>query len=766
MVKGVIGIIFVGLILIGMLIGLLRGLKRSLLRAGGVIISAIMAFFLAPAFTNSFLNMDLSRYHIDMGDVAVTTVNDTIINALKSIPEVSDIISSSPTAESLILRIPAAIANLFLFLGLFIVLSLLFWIIYLIIAPFIIKKQDKNGDPANKHRLSGCAIGVVQAVVVFAVLFLPIAGTMNICNKEIKYINDYKNSTATVASASYDTKKAYADIYEEASTEETGSGATDAGESGKASEANNINVQEYVDQFNQAWPLKILNVFGYRTISSKSVEYLTTIKINGKQKVKLVDEADNLVKVYVRLERLKGININNLTNADLDIINDAIDCLFESKFIPDVLNELVVAVAKNWASADSEGTILSLTKPKVEGELGGALDAIITELTKSTPTTLKADLKALVKTVKVLNNSGLMKAISSGADNDAVIDALIADTNAIDLVGAMTEGVTLKNALPKVIESGLRFCYPLLNITEEESKTFIISTPASEVNWETEKVYLGNVFSNFGKVYKSLQKEGEIEDKIDYEALGVALNNIRASQLLNCPIEGDTTLGKELTILLVKKNLGKDDAAIAKLENSIRSTYDTIDFESALKTVSATIKVAKQLQDSMTDLNADDLMDVLDGMDTSKATDMIKNIASKDNLSQLGVDEPTADAISKMVNSVSDYTKSDDKATLPTTEQEKADAAEAVKTLYSTIKNENTGSHKFYNSKEEMKAFIDSIQKSNYVYKMTINNGVNLGFKVDSGKTNLDDTEYTWLTELIASEGYNAEDMTKLFGTK
>lgn len=761
MVKGIIGIIFVGLILIGMLIGLVRGLKRSLLRASGVIISAIMAFFLAPAFTNSFLNMDLSRYHIDMGDVAVTTVNDTIMNAIKSIPEVSDIISSSPTAENLLLKVPAAIVNLFLFLGLFIVLSLLFWIIYLIVAPFIVKKQDKNGDPANKHRLSGCAIGVVQAVIVFAVLFLPIAGTMNICNKEIKYINDYRNSTATVASASYDIKKAHADIYEEVSTEETGSGAADAGESGEVS---NIDVQGYVDQFNQAWPLKILNVFGYRSISSKSVEYLTTVKVNGKQKVKLVDEADNIVKVYVRLERLKGIDINNLTNADLDVINDAIDCLFESKFIPDVLNELVVTVAKSWASADSEGTTILLAKPNVEGELGGALDAVITELTKSTPTTLKADLKALVKTVKVLNNSGLMDAISGGAGNDAVIDALIADTNAIDLVGAMTEGVTLKNALPKVIESGLKFCYPLLNITAEESKTFVISTPASQVNWETEKVCLGNVFSSFGKVYKSLQKEGEIEDKIDYEALGVALNSIRASQLLNCSIEGDTTLGKELTVLLVRKNLGKDDTAIAKLENSIRSTYDTIDFESALKTVSATIKVAKQLQDSLSDLNANDLMDVLDGMDTSKATDMIKNIASKDNLSQLGVDEPTADAISKVVNSVSDYTKSDDKAALPTTEQEKTDAVEAVKTLYSTIKNENTGSHKFYNSKAEMKSFIDNIQKSNYVYKMTINNGVNLGFKVDSGKTNLDDTEYTWLTELIASEGYNAEDMIKLFG--
>lgn len=763
MIKGVIGIIFVGLILIGMLIGLLRGLKRSLLRAGGVIISAVMAFFLAPAFTNSFLNMDLSRYNIDMGDVAVTTVNDTIINALKSVPEVSDIISSSPTAENLLLKIPAAIANLFLFLGLFIVLSLLFWIVYLIIAPFIVKKQDKNGDPANKHRLSGCAIGVVQAVAVFAILFLPFAGVVNICNKEIKYINDYRNSAAVVASASYDTKKAHADIYEEVSTEETGSGETDTGESGAAS---NVNVQEYVDQFNQAWPLKILNVLGYRTISSKSVEYLTTIKVSGKQKVKLVDEADNIVKVYVRLERLKGVDFNNLTDADLDIINDAIDCLFESKFIPDVLNEMIVSIAKNWTSASSEGSILSLTKPNVEGELGGALDAIITELTKSTPATLKTDLKALVKTVKVLNNSGLMDAINGEAGDDAVVDALIAGTNAIDLVGAMTEGVTLKNALPKVIESGLKFCYPLLNITPEESKTFVISTPASQVNWETEKVYLGNVFSSFGKVYKSLQKEGAIEDKIDYEALGVALNNIRASQLLNCPIEGDTTLGKELTVLLVRKNLGKDDAAIAKLENSIRSTYDTIDFESALKTVSATIKVAKQLQDSLADLNADDLMDVLDGMDTSKATDMIKNIASKDNLSQLGVDEPTADAISKVVNSVSDYTKLDGKEALPATEQEKVDAVDAVKTLYNTIKNENTGSHKFYNSKEEMKTFIDSIQKSNYVYKMTINNGVNLGFKVDSGKTNLDDTEYTWLTELIASEGYNAEDMTKLFGTK
>ena len=754
MVKGIIGIIFVGLIIIGLLLGLLRGLKRSLLRLGGVIISAILAFFLTPLFSNAILNMDLTKFNLTIGNVGVTTVNDTIINYLKSIDTVADIISSSHTAESLILRVPVGIANLFLFLLMFLVISLIMLLIYAIIAPFIVKKVDKNGDPANKHRLSGCAIGVVQAVIVFAVIFLPFAGAINFCNKEINYINEYNNQSNTVTSTSYNNSNTvYADDINNL-PKETGSGQESA----------NL-IDDYFGQFNNAWPLKILNVFGYKSISTKSVEYLTTIKTDNKQKIKLTEEADNLVKVYVRIERLKDINVNNLTSEDLDVVDEAIDYLFESKIIPEIANELIVTVAKSWAG-EGEATILALTKPSIDGELSGALDSVINELKLSTPTTLKADLKALVKTVKVLNKSGLLKAISNKEGNDAVINCLTEGTNAIDFVGAMTDGVTLKNSLPKVIEAGLKFCYPLLNITEEESKTFIISTTASQVNWETEKVYLGNVFSCFGKVYKSLQLEGNIEDKIDYEALGCALNNIRSSQLLNCPIEGDTTLGKELTVLLVRKNLGKDETAIATLENSIRSTYDTIDFENALKTVSATIKVAKQLQNSLDSLNTDDLINVLDGMDTNQSTDMIKSITSKENLTQLGVEESTANAISKVVNSVSDYSKLEVKEELPATAEDKQNAVDAMKSVYSVIKNEDVGTHKFFNTKEELKSFLDEISKSPYVYNLTINNGVNLGFKVDSGKTNLDTTEYSWLTELISSEGYNQTEMEKLFGVQ
>ena len=89
-----------------------------------------------------------------------------------------------------------------------------------------------------------------------------------------------------------------------------------------------------------------------------------------------------------------------------------------------------------------------------------------------------------------------------------------------------------------------------------------------------------------------------------------------------------------------------------------------------------------------------------------------------------------------------------------------------MKSVYSVIKNEDVGTHKFFNTKEELKSFLDEISKSPYVYNLTINNGVNLGFKVDSGKTNLDTTEYSWLTELISSEGYNQTEMEKLFGVQ
>jgi len=179
----------------GILWGVIRGFKRSLFRLAIVLVASITAFFTAPLIARAF------------GAMAQSTMD----GLLNQDPTTAAAIENFAELNAVMHNLPGAILSLFIFIALFYVLRFLSWIIYAIFARKVAPKEIKhrtgertaNGfdrfemRPAKRHRLLGMLVGVVQGLVIFFFIFIPVNGGLSILNSVDSYVPEF----TTVANA-------------------------------------------------------------------------------------------------------------------------------------------------------------------------------------------------------------------------------------------------------------------------------------------------------------------------------------------------------------------------------------------------------------------------------------------------------------------------------------------------------------------------------------------------------------------------------------
>ena len=154
------GITFVSLIF-GFLFGVLRGLNRSILRLALVVISAIVAINSREFFVDILMDIN----------VGGSTIEQTLISML------SDGGALPASLQSLVLTLVEIIAGLLVFYLVFLVLQFLTWII---VFP-ILKSFIPEG--ANRRRLIGGVIGIVQGMVIAFIICAPATGIITQVDK-------------------------------------------------------------------------------------------------------------------------------------------------------------------------------------------------------------------------------------------------------------------------------------------------------------------------------------------------------------------------------------------------------------------------------------------------------------------------------------------------------------------------------------------------------------------------------------------------------
>ena len=751
MIGKYITILFFVFLLLGAGLGTIRGLKKSTLRFLTVFLCCFLTASIVSLFTQAILDIDIAKMGMEVPNGG-KTLEDAIISYLYEVPIIQEMLEMSPTSAKIVVQLPKAIINIVLFVLVFFVLKSILWIIYAIIAKIAFKKKNANGDPVRLYRGWGTLIGAVQGILVFATILLPIVGTINFLSSELNYIEEYQKSYNTVQTASY-TNPANGKLnYTSQTAEENDS---------VISEDSIEDAQNIFSDISSNWVIKTFNVLGYEKLSKNTFDKLTSMTINEKETT-LSKEIDCIVKVYVRVDRLKNLSLQTITEKDVEVIEEVIDITFSSGLIPSVANEVIVATTTAWTEDGS--AVLGLAKPQVEGEIGIVVDSLISSLSKSTTQTLKQDLLSITKTTKILIKGGVIEDIANNKPTDELLKTISEGDTLENTISAMVEGSTMKNVMPSLMQVMLDYTYPLLNIEEAKAETLKINRSAESVNWNTEKVCLSKMLSSFVKVADSLPKENEkVVDTLDFESVGVALNNIQESQLLNCPVEGsEYPLYREIISAFIGATFGEN---ADELEGIILGdSSNKIDYVKTMKTVKSSLELADSLQDATKEPTPENIKNVLEGLDDENVSEVIESIVDSVG-EEAGASEEVKN-ISSIVTSVVEYNKMDDALDIPTEEEDLNNATTAVESLYDVVSGSASegSSNAFFATEQDFNDFINSISGSDYVYNVTINNGIVLGFKQDNGVTNLSSQEYDWVENYVAENPSQSQDMIKLFG--
>lgn len=166
----IVSIIFVIILVIGFFVGFWRGLKRSTANLVFSVIGIIVAFFVTPVITNAIMGIQIDN------NGKQVSLSQAIIEALKEDETISAIITRNPNMESFIEALPAALANVVVFLLVTCVIELLTYIVYRIIACFTFKTQEGE----SKHRWWGAGVGLVKTFLLTIFAFMPLAGLVGV----------------------------------------------------------------------------------------------------------------------------------------------------------------------------------------------------------------------------------------------------------------------------------------------------------------------------------------------------------------------------------------------------------------------------------------------------------------------------------------------------------------------------------------------------------------------------------------------------------
>ena len=731
MVKGVFYGALALFLIIGILLGLKRGLIKSTIRIATVLISCILVIFLTPTITSAVLKANISNLNLVIDGMKINTLGEAIVSYISQISVVAGLLETSPTLKAVVSALPMIVVNLILFVILFFIVKGIFYFIAMIANRIILGKNSER----PKRRLWGALIGGVQGVIVFLFILIPIAGAMNLVTDTM-------------------------DIVEVPTTKQEQSISLANVTTINTANENNDNLQEtidlaeatkQIDDYNDIFVLKAFNALGYKKLSNSVFDKLTTMELAEKKKTTLRSETTVLAKSYNSYLKIQNVNLDNFSEEDEKNTNELIENVFSSPLISGIATELTTGLADAWVGSNPQ-PFVGVEKPTLNAKLVKTFDNLLINLRNDNSTDLKNDLQILVSTLRVSSKYNLTQKLNSGT-TDELVKAIGEEGCVEELVGTLAKGKVTKQILPTVIEVGIIYGYDAVGV---ESEVTIVKT-ADEVNWDTEKVILGDLFENVSRTYLSTQQEGEILDKIDLISFAGVLDNLRRSQLLH-------GASQDITIKFLTSNLlsGVDTSTLVDyISNDAK--YNEINFVTMFTTLKSSADIAKDIKNSTEtgnpSLDKKDVSNLLDGLtkdDTTK--NALKDLASSDNLEKAGVDSATAGAVSGLVDSITDYdTTAEGAVQTPKTDEEIDSATNAVEDLLGASKNalDTEKSYIFSDDEEtakaKMKQFTDNMLSSEFIYASTINKGENLGFKQGS-ESNLSANEQIWLIEVLKAE--------------
>ena len=189
-IMSIVSIALAVLLLIGFLLGFLRSWKKSLIRFGFIVFSFVLSLLL----TSKISKLLMSKYvnGLVLSIFGMTLDFEDIVGDLAGdlLGEGSALTNFATALMNIAIKL---VAFLIIFVSLLIVTLLIYWIISAIMSSKEKKKSIGDYKPKVWERFIGSGIGIISTLVMCMVLFTPVFGVMNVCDK---FLNDDNKASA------------------------------------------------------------------------------------------------------------------------------------------------------------------------------------------------------------------------------------------------------------------------------------------------------------------------------------------------------------------------------------------------------------------------------------------------------------------------------------------------------------------------------------------------------------------------------------------
>ncbi len=176
----ILDVLFVIILLIGFWAGFKRGVKRSGLELGLTFVGIIICGFITPPITNAILGINITV------DGKSTSLQNLIVNLISEEPTIGTVVETSPTLQALLTSLPSVFVCAFVFLILNLLMRLVVYGVYKLIAVFAFKsKKEEKAEGLKRNGWIGGAMGVFKMFMLMLVITMPVTSLVKLADNQV-----------------------------------------------------------------------------------------------------------------------------------------------------------------------------------------------------------------------------------------------------------------------------------------------------------------------------------------------------------------------------------------------------------------------------------------------------------------------------------------------------------------------------------------------------------------------------------------------------
>lgn len=466
----IISIVFVVILIAGFFIGFWRGLKRSVVNLVISLVGIIVSFFITPLITQAILNISITV------NGQATTINNALVDSLKNNEEIASLIDNNPNLDTFFSGLPAAIANVIMFIAVALLVELVCYIIYKILAVTCLKYKPG----AKKLRWFGGGVGLIKTFIFSIFIFIPFAALIGTV--------DYVTQDRT---------------YFAAAQEE--------------SQSDSENPEHLIDSVlpSSLHPIisglennLLIKICSASNLDNAMFDYLTKVEIDGKN-VEIREEIENGYVIADYAYQLKNnydaSGLINFKNTNFQIIEKSVNNFAEGELFEKILASTLANIIENYQDYSFINNIEGIDKIEpVLNDIAASLRAM--DDNSQIYQYFSSDIKDMFGIYKNLSTSGVLDQIASAQD-ESIIEILVKEENKTTFTQAVGSVFNLN-----IIQDGAVSIVNLAldSVSGDLDKVGVDTSSWTEQDWNDVSNSLVNVIED----YSNLSEEVDIFDII------------------------------------------------------------------------------------------------------------------------------------------------------------------------------------------------------------------------------------------------------------